>query len=505
MNHRVALGHGTTEVRFGFRAKRGLMRSAWIIAGVYALVLAVFAIRRWHILTFDADTGEFAQMILNVGHAFWNAPEGGSHFRFHFSPIIAVLYPFMALTRSALTVQFAQIVLIALSAPAIYALFRPYVSAGLCVWLSALTLLYAPLAAVGETEFHEVAFFPVLMIMMLWAADRERWGWFAAFGLGCMLTKEDVGIELAIVSSAIAALAWFRRRHTAGEGLLLGQPRSPTTTALAFASLALVGAFTVVGYFYVSHRVFGTWVPDLVPGKKLEGAGWETGQNYNYPFAHGALSLLSVLLTQPLVALSGMYSVGKVLYLLEALLPLLLLPLRSLWSLAALPALAILLAGSNPYQWNMGRHYSATWAPWLIVAAGVALAQMERKGGVRLARRWIYAATAACLVTLLAFNPMHLGYYLRPMYSNVASARAALACVPRAASVSTHKEWFAPVAALNLKSTFNEADGVDYLVYAPDYYDYFRRWTVPKLEQSLRAGRYVEVCRFGNVVTYRRR
>jgi uncharacterized membrane protein len=481
------------------------MRTAWIIAGVYTLVLSIFAVHRWHILTFDADTGEFAQMILNAGHGFADAPEGGSHFQFHFSPIIALLYPLVALTHTALVLQFAQIVLIALTAPATYALFRPYASAGLSTCLGALALLYAPLAAVGETEFHELAFFPILLIMMLWAADRDRWGWFALFGIGCLLTKEDVGIELAFVGIAVAAFIWLRRRRTSGEGLLLGEPHSPTASAAAFASLSFASVFVVLSYFYIEHRVFGTFVPDLATGTQLQGAGWETGQNYYYPFAHGALALIAALFTRPLIAIPGIYNYNKLAYIAEAVIPLMLLPLRSLWSLAAVPAFVILLLASNPYQWNMGRHYSAMWAPWLIVATGVALVCMERTQGIQRARRWAYAALIGCALVLSVANPMHLGYYLRPMYSDVASAQAALACVPRGASVSTHKEWYSVVAALNPQSTFNEADGVDYLVYAADYYDFFRRWTMPKLAQSLRAGRYVEICHFGNVVTYRRR
>ena len=480
------------------------MRVAWLIALAYAVVLAVFAVHRWHILTWDADTGEFAQMILGAGQGFTDAPEGGSHFRFHFSPIIAVLYPLVALTRSALVLQFAQIALIALCAPAIYALFRPYLSAGLCACLAALTLLYAPLAAVGETEFHELAFFPVLAIALVWAADRERWGWFALFGVACTLVKEDVGIELALISFAIALAVWLRRTRTTKEGLVQGQPRSPVAMATAFAALGLLCVVVVGSYFSGERAVFGTPVPDLVPSQSPQGAGWETGQNYIYPFARGGLALLVALVTRPLVALPGMFSVYKLSYIVEALLPLALLPLRSAWALAALPALAILLASSNPYLWNMGRHYSAMWAPWFLIATGAALAHIQRTRGTQTAQRWAYAALAACIVVLAAFNPMHLGFYLRPFYPDVASAQAALACVPRGASVSTHKEWFTPIAALNLSSSFNEADGVDYLVYASDYYDFFRRWTQPKLEASLRAGRYAPICHFGNVTTYRR-
>lgn len=480
------------------------MRNAWIIAGVYAFVLSVIAVYRWHILTFDADTGLFAQEILDAGHGFRNAPEGGSHFRFHFSPILALLFPLVALTHSALVLQFAQIALIALAAPATFLLFRPYLSARMCTCLAALSLLYAPIAVVGETEFHELSFFPVLIIMLLWAADRERWGWFALFGAGCILTKEDVGIELTLIAFGIALLVWLRRRTTPREGLLFGSPRSPGTTSTAFASFGVVCALVVLGYFTTAHAIFGGWVPDLFSGNRLRGSGWETGQTYNYPFARGAFAVLALLVTHPLTTFPLVYNVHKLTYVLEGIIPLVLLPLRSLWSLAAFPAFAILLLANNPYEWNMGRHYSAMWAPWLLIATGVALAHIERKRGGKVALRWAYGAIAACVVVLAAFNPMHLGYYLRPFYRDVSSAQAALACVPRGASVSTHKEWYSTVAAWNAATTFNAADGVDYLVYASDFNDFFEGPTMSALAQSLKARRYVEICKFGNVTAYKR-
>jgi uncharacterized membrane protein len=474
------------------------------MAGVYIVVLSIFAVHRWNILTFDGDTGIFAQVILNAAHGFRNAPEGGSHFQFHFSPIVAVLYPLVADTHSALVLQFAQIVLIGLVAPATYLLFRPYLSPRVCTSLAFVSLFYAPIAAVGETEFHELAFFPLLLTMLVWGADRERWGWFATFGACCVLVKEDVGLELGLVAFAIAVVVWLRRDSSLREGLLFGVPRSPGAVAAAFLSLGLAAVIVVAGYFASTRAVFGSLVPDVFSGHRLTGPGWETGQEYEYPFAHGAFALVAALLLHPSIALRGIYNFDKVGYLLQALLPLMLLPLRSWWALAAVPSLVSLLLASNPYLWSMGRHYSANWAPWLIIATGVALAHLERKAGQLVAQRWAYAAIAGCVVVLAAFNPMHLGFYLRPFYADVASAHAALNCVPRGASVSTHKEWFATVAALNPDSTFNATGGVQYLVYASDYQDFFQRWTLPALEQSVRAGRYVEICRFGNVMTYRR-
>src|SRR4029077_13140100 len=106
-----------------------------------------------------------------------------------------------------------------------------------------------------------------------------------------------------------------------------------------------------------------------------------------------------------------------------------------------------------------------------LVGAGVALAHIERERGSKAAAAWANAAIAGCLIVLLAFNPMHPGVTLRPDYHDPASARAALACVPRGASIDTHEEWFAQIAADNVRSTHSRVGGTDYLVYAADYHD----------------------------------
>lgn len=465
------------------------MRIVWIIAAAYAFVHVVFAALRWHDMTIGADTGIFAQAILNAAHGFSDGPEGGSHFHYHFAPLLAVLYPVVALSRTPLSLQFVQIALVALTAPAMYALFRPYASHALCVRLAAITLLYPPLAAVGFTEFHETAFFPILAVLLMWAADRARWAWFAVIGAALILTREDVGMELAALGIGLAVVLWLRRQRGGGAGLLFGEPRQANATALAFGALGVVAAAVVTTYFRAVFATYHSWLPS---------------REYVYSFANGPAQLFFAVVTKPWIAIPDIANLDKLGYLLQALVPLLFLPLRNAWSLLAVPALVIILASSDGGIYYVGHHYTAMWAPWLLLGAGVALAHMERRGAAHRAIWWANGAIAACIVTLVTFNPMHLGYYLRPQYADLASAHAALACVPRGASLSTHSMWFAQRGIENSNSTINAADGVDYLVYALDSPD-LHPWTAKRLAANVRAGRYVQVCRFGNVVTYKRR
>jgi uncharacterized membrane protein len=449
------------------------MRKVWIAAAVYAVVFTAFAIYRWHIWSYGSDTGTFAQAILDTGGGFRDGPERGPHFRYHFSPIIALLYPLLALVRSPLALQIAQVVLVALTAPALFALFRPYLEESAATLLSIVALAYAPLASVAFGEFHELAFFPALAICLIWAADRCKWGWFAAISVLLLLTREDVCIELAAVGLGMAVFALVRRRCEP-DGLLRGRPRAPIATAIAFGSLGVAAAVTAFAYY---HTIFATY------------GRWPHGHFYDYPFAVGPPAVLAALFTQPAVVLPAIATVGRLTYLLEAFVPLVFLPLRSWWSALALPGLAVVLLASEQSVWRMGNHYAAMWAPWLLVGAGAALMRIRESGGPEAATRWAQGALAMCVLFLAVFNPMHVGHYLKAPYTDLDAARKAFGCVPRSASVSTHDEWFAEIAADYPKATIQKNDGVDYLVYADDFpNDEFQRELRPLVAAGVATG-----------------
>jgi hypothetical protein len=184
--------------------------------------------------------------------------------------------------------------------------------------------------------------------------------------------------------------------------------------------------------------------------------------------------------------------------------PLALLPLRTWWWLLALPGLALVLAATSASIWTMGSHYALLCAPWLVLAAAIALVDLRARRGEPAARWWANAAIFCCAVFLVAFNPMHLRYYMRPAYDMTDAVRA-LACVPADAKVATHDEWFTHIAGLNPHATGDVIDNADYLVYADDYPDpAFDRVVKPALAQAVASGAYRPICSFGQTHAYER-
>jgi uncharacterized membrane protein len=444
-----------------------------ILAAVLFVLLAVAAAVRHAGWTYGADTGTFVQLILDVPHGMNDALEAGSHFRYHDSPTLVLLWPLLALVPSSLTLQIVQVLATLATAPLLVLLLRPYTGEAMAARLGILALLYPPLLALGFNEFHEVGLLSPLVVGLVLAADRRAW---VAFGIIVLLLvgiREDVCLEVAIagVTLAIAGTPSGRSRALAIAG--------STAAALALA---------------VDAAYYGIIVPRL--------GGWMPAHFYDYPFAHGPIALLAAPFTHPAAFVLAIVSLGRLTYLLEALVPLAFLPLRSRWSLLAIPGFAIVLLANTGLVWRMGMHYSALWIPWLLVGTAFAVRDTARTSE-RTAFRWLDIAIALSAIVLIGFNPMHPAHYLKPNYHDLADARKAIACVPRDAPFSTHDEWYSAVAAQRPLVTVGKLNGIAYLVYADDFDNAgFRNNAVPQLHAEVANGTYRVACTFGNVHAY---
>jgi uncharacterized membrane protein len=433
---------------------------AWTIS-VFVLLAVLDSLRlaRW---TYGADTGTFVQVVLDAFGGMRNGIEHGTHFRYHWSPSLALLWPFMALTHAALTLQLIQSAATVAVAPLLYALAAPRAGPRLALRVAILGLVYPPLLAVGWGEFHEIGLFAPLALGAIVAADRRRWSAFAACVILACGIREDVCVELALAGIALGIGNWRSR----GAWF--------ATAALALAALTLY-------YGIIIPRLGGQWVP---------------AHFYEFPFAHGALALTVAPFLHPLAFVQTFFTRGRLTYLLEAFVPLAFLPLFSRWVLLALPGFAIVLLANTDLVYHMGNHYAALWIPWLLAATAFAAAE-------RAALRWCTIALALSAIFLAFLNPMHPAHFLRPSYHDIQAAREALACVPAGASVATHDEWFSTIAAQRPQATLATISGVDYLVYADDFpNDEFQVRVRPALRAEVAAGAYREVCRFGAVATY---
>ncbi|MGB8910253.1 MAG: DUF2079 domain-containing protein [Candidatus Cybelea sp.] len=466
----------------------------WFWCGLEFVVLAALAAVRAKLWTYGSDTGTFAQIVADAFGGMRNGVEAGSHFRYHWSPSLALLWPLVALTRSALPLQLVQAAATVACAPLVASLARPYVERRLADGLGLLALLYPPLLALGFDEFHELGLFAPLALGLVLAADRGRWIWFAICAIVAIGLREDVALTLLVFGIVLVAIALRKTRPVilspsqSGRGLLDGVAKAPRRLAIAGSALAAAAAAALAAYYSIVTPRLGGWVPSHF---------------YVYPFADGPLALVVSPIAHPLQFARAIFTFGRLTYVLEALVPLALLPLRSWWVLLALPGATIVLLANSGYVWRMGDHYAALWIPWLLVATIAAVASLARHAGNRIAVRTTAVAGVLCVVFLIAFDPMHPLHYLHPYYHDLADARRAIGCVPKAASFSTYDEWFSAVAAQRPGATIDRANGVQYLVYAADFSsdpNQTRLW--PIISRGVTRGEYRVVCRFGDVVTY---
>lgn len=469
-----------------------MIRWLWLASALYALAAGTLVTIHWMRWQTGVDTGVYTQVVLNTFNGFRSTFENGPHFAVHFSPLLGIFFPLVAVTHSGLALELAQVALIACVPLALYGFVLPHVGEALALRVGFIALLYPPLAAIGIGEFHILACLPLLVIGALWALDRGHGAWFGLFAGMLLLVREDVLLELLVIG-VVGGIVALRASH--GVGSLFASPASRRLVSAASIGLGVASGAMAGLYFGVIQPAFGHY-------------GWYPLLYYRFGITRGSVGALS----QPPVGTPPNPSASlprqlfeRFTYLLEALVPLALLPFRTWWWLLAAPGLTIVLAATSASIWTMGSQYALLWAPWLLVATAVAVIHVRATLGEAVARRWTGAAIGLCNVFLVAINPMHLQYYFRPPYHDLTSAQRALACVPAGASVATHDEWFTHIAGINPLANGNVVTGVDYLVYADDYPDAsFEREVKPKLQAEIAAGRVRVLCSFGSVKAYQK-
>ncbi|MBV9440959.1 MAG: DUF2079 domain-containing protein [Candidatus Eremiobacteraeota bacterium] len=441
----------------------------WTLAAFAVLaVLAAIRARDW---SYGADTGTFVQIVLDALGPMHDGVEGTTHYRYHWSPTLVLLWPALAATHSLWVLQTILAAATVACAPLLAALAARRTSKRVAERIGLVALLYPPLAAVGFGEFRDLGLLPVLALAWRLALEARAWTWVAVLALLLAGLREDVCLELALTGAAFALAALARRDRA---------------QSLAAGISALAGVVSAAIYA-------GLVLPRLGP--------WPPSHFYDYPFAHGPLTLLAAPLTHPLAFAAAILTVGRFTYVLEAFVPLLLVPFRSRLLLTALPGFAIVLLANSGLVWRMGMHYAALWIPWVLLAFAAAIATL------RLQRRWAAIVLAVCAVWLVAFNPLHPLHYLRPSYHALGDARSALACVPQAATPATHDEWYTAVAARRAGATVlgDVLPRTEYLVVAGDYpNDAFRKQVLPQVRRAVQSGEYRELCRYDAVTAYRR-
>ncbi len=360
------------------------------------------------------DLGIFAQTAASAFGCFCNSVEG-SHWAYHFSPILYLAGALIRLWQSALALVALQAIAGALVAPPMYAIVRRRCDRRAARLTAGVVFLYPPLAGVIFNDFHENGLAPAAVAWLLWAFDAGYTGAIAIFAALLLSIKEDQAIFAAVTGVYQCFLA--------------GRDRSTRRIALGLALAGIV----VLAVFFLSIQ------PHAVALNAASGERWAPARFYAW-----TASDVRALLPNGVLQRIG--------FLLLTFVPLLFLPLRTRAMLLAILPLAEVLFSRMSTTFTMGSHYAGAWAGYVFYAfaLGVIAIYAERP---RRAYVLLYWCIGLCIAEFAAADPLHPGYFLRPRTSADVALDGFLKTLPPDVSVATQEEAYTHLAASDPNAT----------------------------------------------------
>jgi predicted membrane protein DUF2079 len=437
-------------------------RVLWLGCLVYAALFTWLGSLKYDAHRNLVDFGIFAQTVASAFGCFCN-PIEGSHWAFHFSPILYAVGLAVAFVRSPLTLIGLQAIAGALTAPPIYALVRARSDVSAARLAAVVTWLYPPLAGLIFGDFHENGFAPAAVAWTLYAFDAGLLGAAVIAVIVTLSIKEDQAVFLAIGG----ALGAWRYR---------GTDRGRLAAGIGALSLLVLIAF------------FGFIRPHVAAAAPA----WQPWRFYawNSPPQHSFAVEVAVRL-----------GFGLLIFV-----PLLFLPFRSrlMW-LAAAPLAEVLLA-RMPTTFTLGTHYAGAWIGYVLAAFACAVGNLSPSRR----RTALFACIALCIVELAVADPLHPGINLRAAQPRDAVLDRFLRALPRDASVATQEEaythWalYDPAARLLPETLQQPADACLLLIDrsfpdSPRLQEYG-----PAVARMAAEGRYVLAQRSDGIELYRR-
>jgi uncharacterized membrane protein len=324
----------------------------------FALYTTTALLRHRQFGTAGYDLGIFDQAVSRYAH--FQTPivplkgTGYNIFGDHFHPIIALGAPFYWIWDNPQTLLILQAGLISLSIPVVYAFTRRRTTAGASLAVGFGYAASWAFQTMVNFDFHEVAWGVPILALTIDALDRRDDKRLIAFSALLLLVREDMGILVLIIGGL--RLVQGRDVRTLLRWHYWRQWRSKSRggwwpgLALIVAGIATYELATTVILPHFSptgHFAYWQYGPTLGPDLKTAAVN-----AVKRPWHIVALFFTPWVKTRTLLLL---------------LVPLALLPLRSRYSLIALPLLAQrFFEPAERYRlWQPAYHYNAL--PWVIL------------------------------------------------------------------------------------------------------------------------------------------
>ena len=373
-------------------------RFPWVLALIYVALFTWLGSIRYAVHRNFVDFGIFAQTIASAFGCFCNAIEG-SHWAFHFSPILYVVGVIVRVWHSPLALVVVSAIGGALVIPPVYGLVARRSNASIASLAALTAFLYPPLQGLTFNDFHENALAPAAVLWAFWAFDGGYIVGAVAAALIAMCIKEDQAIFMAIAG---ASAAWYYRRS----------PRGAAGAVVAICGIAIATLF----FFVIQPHAAAN--PNWQPVRFY---AWSSGD-------------LQTLVPRGVVERMG--------FLALVFIPLLFLPFRSRMLWFAFAPFAEILFSRMSTTYTTGSHYAGAWVGYVLVAFAYAVREIP---AVRV-RGLAIACCALCAVELAVANPLHPGMNLRAVQPRDVALDRALARLPRNVSIATQEEAYTHLA-----------------------------------------------------------
>jgi uncharacterized membrane protein len=204
------------------------LAAVWAMAAVWAGLLSYLSIRRHDaVWTGRFDLGNMAQAVWSTaqGRPLETTDAAGDQFvrlGAHVDPILVLFTPLTWTGALPQALLVAQALIVATGALPAYWLGRRWLGdERLAVAAAAVYLLYPPLMWATLTEFHPVTLAAPLLLFCIWAAEERRYALLTVFAVLAALTKEEVGLALAVLGLWMVVRGLGRRYGAALAAALL--------------------------------------------------------------------------------------------------------------------------------------------------------------------------------------------------------------------------------------------------------------------------------------------
>lgn len=289
--------------------------------------LAIFDQGIWHYSRFEAPT---STVLARVGYPNFLSD--------HFHPILVVLTPLYWLWSDPRMLFVAQAVLIAASLFPVFSFCSRKLGRPCAYMLAGAYASFWGIHSAVAFDFHEVAFAPLLIALMIDAADLGRWRrFFGALAL-LLLVKESLGVFVAFF----------------GLYLLVGRRWRQGLVTVALG----------VGWFFLTTKLF---MPLLADGRPY--------RHWNYrQFGDDLPEAVQTIVSYPGMFFDVLLSSDEKLRALRYFFaPFLGLTLCSPLVILTVPLLLEKMLSTNPFMWGTELHYSLTIAPVIVMGAAAGL------------------------------------------------------------------------------------------------------------------------------------